>query len=161
MRHPVSSCQERLRSLPSYDPFLCRPSQFICACGRRWVHVCDEAEGCFYAVADPDCEMTRQDCRWPQCKCNGGVGWFELQRYARANQQVHLPALLSDLFGISTSEARRNLAGGGVHLDDLPVTELDATYPALCGRTLRLGKRRSVLLDADVLRRELRVRRRS
>ncbi|HEX7291271.1 MAG TPA: tyrosine--tRNA ligase [Conexibacter sp.] len=57
---------------------------------------------------------------------------------------VHLPAQLAAAFGISTSEARRQLAQGGVKLDgeplaaeplDLPVAELD-------GRVLQLGKRR-------------------
>jgi tyrosyl-tRNA synthetase len=59
---------------------------------------------------------------------------------------VHLPALLARAFGISTSEARRNLAQGGVKLDgeslrngalDLPAAEVD-------GKVLQLGKRRFV-----------------
>jgi tyrosyl-tRNA synthetase len=58
--------------------------------------------------------------------------------------QIHLPALLASAFGISTSEARRNLAQGGVRVDgerlangslDVPATELD-------GKVLQLGKRR-------------------
>jgi tyrosyl-tRNA synthetase len=57
---------------------------------------------------------------------------------------IHLPALLASAFGISTSEARRNLAQGGVRVDgerigngslDLPATELD-------GKVIQLGKRR-------------------
>jgi tyrosyl-tRNA synthetase len=57
---------------------------------------------------------------------------------------VHLPALLADAFGISTSEARRALAQGGVKLGgevvgngrlDLPASEVD-------GKVLQLGKRR-------------------
>ena len=47
--HPIQVCDRRLKSLPNYDPFRCQPSEFICSCGRHWVHVCDEAEGCFYS----------------------------------------------------------------------------------------------------------------
>jgi tyrosyl-tRNA synthetase len=58
--------------------------------------------------------------------------------------EVHLPGLLADAFGISTSEARRALAQGGVKLDgeavgngslDVPAVEID-------GKVLQLGKRR-------------------
>jgi tyrosyl-tRNA synthetase len=60
--------------------------------------------------------------------------------------EVHLPGLLADAFGISTSEARRALAQGGVKLDgeavgngslDVPAVEID-------GKVLQLGKRRFV-----------------
>ncbi len=60
--------------------------------------------------------------------------------------EVHLPALLADAFGISTSEARRSLVQGGVKLDgavvdngrlDLPASDVD-------GKVLQLGKRRFV-----------------
>jgi tyrosyl-tRNA synthetase len=66
--------------------------------------------------------------------------------WPRGASGVHLPALLARAFGISTSEARRNLAQGGVKLDgeslrngalDLPAAEVD-------GKVLQLGKRRFV-----------------
>jgi tyrosyl-tRNA synthetase len=62
---------------------------------------------------------------------------------------VHLPALIAGVFGISSSEARRLIAQGGVKLDgegldpdrlDLPATELG-------GRVLQVGKRRFVRLN--------------
>jgi tyrosyl-tRNA synthetase len=58
--------------------------------------------------------------------------------------EVHLPALLASAFGISTSEARRNLAQGGVKLDGEPVGAdvLDLPAKAVDGRVLQLGKRR-------------------
>jgi tyrosyl-tRNA synthetase len=58
--------------------------------------------------------------------------------------EVHLPALLADAFGISTSEARRNLAQGGVKLDGEAVGNgsLDLPPDAVDGKVLQLGKRR-------------------
>jgi tyrosyl-tRNA synthetase len=56
---------------------------------------------------------------------------------------VHLPALLVDHLGVaSRGEARRLIAGGGVRLDDEPLTDLDIDAARLDGRTLRAGKRR-------------------
>lgn len=59
---------------------------------------------------------------------------------------VHLPALLADAFGLSTSEARRLVAQGAVRLDDVVVAELDISREAAAGRVLRAGKRRFVRL---------------
>jgi tyrosyl-tRNA synthetase len=58
--------------------------------------------------------------------------------------EVHLPALLADAFGISTSEARRSLAQGGVKLDGEAVGNgtLDLPPDAVDGKVLQLGKRR-------------------
>jgi tyrosyl-tRNA synthetase len=64
--------------------------------------------------------------------------------FVPADSVVHLPALLAQAFGISTSEARRSLGQGGVRIDgervadeplDVPVAEVD-------GKVLQLGKRR-------------------
>jgi tyrosyl-tRNA synthetase len=55
---------------------------------------------------------------------------------------VHLPGLLADAFGVTRSEARRQLSQGGVRLDGEPVTEIDVAPEALEGRVLQLGKRR-------------------
>jgi tyrosyl-tRNA synthetase len=58
--------------------------------------------------------------------------------------EVHLPALLADAFGISTSEARRALKQGGVKLDGEAVANgtLDLPPDAVDGKVLQLGKRR-------------------
>jgi tyrosyl-tRNA synthetase len=58
--------------------------------------------------------------------------------------EVHLPALLADAFGISTSEARRALSQGGVKLDGEPVGSgaLDLPVADVDGKVLQLGKRR-------------------
>jgi len=57
---------------------------------------------------------------------------------------AHLPAVLAGAFGISTSEARRALAQGGVRLDGEPLAAepLDRPAAELEGRVLQLGKRR-------------------
>jgi tyrosyl-tRNA synthetase len=57
---------------------------------------------------------------------------------------VHVPALLAAAFGVSTSEARRALAQGGVKLDGDPLAPEPLDRPAddLDGRVLQLGKRR-------------------
>jgi len=60
---------------------------------------------------------------------------------------VHLPELLGDQFGMSRSEARRNIAQGGVRLDGEPVAELDLPAADLDGRVLQVGKRRFLRLQ--------------
>ncbi len=69
----------------------------------------------------------------------------ELQ-WARDDGTVHLPAVIARAFGVSTSEARRSLAQGGVKIDGQPVANgsLDLDAAALDGKVLQLGKRRFV-----------------
>jgi tyrosyl-tRNA synthetase len=57
---------------------------------------------------------------------------------------VHLPVLIKQAFGMSTSEARRMLAQGGVKLDGEPVldAELDLGLADVDGKVLQVGKRR-------------------
>jgi tyrosyl-tRNA synthetase len=58
--------------------------------------------------------------------------------------EVHLPALLQSAFGITTSEARRAVAQGGVRIDGHPVANgsLDVSLDQVAGKVLQLGKRR-------------------
>jgi tyrosyl-tRNA synthetase len=60
------------------------------------------------------------------------------------NGQVHLPALIAGTFEMSTSEARRLLAQGGVKLDgeSLDAERLDVPLEEVSGRVLQVGKRR-------------------
>ena len=67
-----------------------------------------------------------------------------------ASDPVHLPALLADAFGLSTSEGRRLIAQGGVKLDGEPVTELDLPRARLSGVVLQAGKRRFARLNEAV-----------
>ena len=67
-----------------------------------------------------------------------------LSRAELENGVVHLPALLSDHFGTSRSEARRLLAQGGVRLDGEPLGDADLDIPVerLAGATLQVGRRK-------------------
>jgi tyrosyl-tRNA synthetase len=58
--------------------------------------------------------------------------------------EIHVPALLESAFGVSRSEARRLLDGGGVKLDGEPLDgdRLDVPAAELAGRVMQLGKRR-------------------
>ena len=59
---------------------------------------------------------------------------------------VHLPALLADRFGLSTSDARRLIAQGGVKVDGERIDDLDVPRERLAGSLLQAGKRRYVRL---------------
>ena len=59
---------------------------------------------------------------------------------------VHLPAVLGDAFGVSRSEVRRQIAQGGVAVDDEVVNEPDVEAARVDGRVVRMGKRRYVRL---------------
>jgi tyrosyl-tRNA synthetase len=63
-----------------------------------------------------------------------------------AGDPVHLPSVLADTFGLSTSEARRLIAQGGVRLDGETVSELDLPRATLHDALLQAGKRRFVRL---------------
>ena len=63
-------------------------------------------------------------------------------------EPVHLPAVLSAAFGLSTSEARRLIAQGAVRVNGEAVAELDLPRELLAGALLQAGKRRFVRLRA-------------
>jgi tyrosyl-tRNA synthetase len=62
---------------------------------------------------------------------------------------VHLPTLIATGFGLSTSDARRMIAQGGVKLDGEVVQDLDLARSSLGGALLQVGKRRFARIDAD------------
>ncbi len=57
---------------------------------------------------------------------------------------VHLPAALAAAFGLSTSDARRLIAQGGVKVGGAVVAELDLPRERLDGAVVQAGKRRFV-----------------
>jgi tyrosyl-tRNA synthetase len=69
------------------------------------------------------------------------------ERVLPTGDPVHLPAVLADAFGLSTSEARRLIGQGGVKVDGEAVTELDLPRERLAGAVVQAGKRRFVRLN--------------
>src|SRR6187549_1755903 len=63
-----------------------------------------------------------------------------------AGDPVHLPAVLAEAFGLSTSDVRRLVAQGGVKVDDRVVDALDTPRAELVGALVQAGKRRFVRL---------------
>jgi tyrosyl-tRNA synthetase len=66
--------------------------------------------------------------------------------WPKGDGTVHLPALMRGAFGISTSDARRAIAQGGVRVDGEPLQDgrLDVDAGELDGKVLQMGKRRFV-----------------
>ena len=62
----------------------------------------------------------------------------------QAGDPVHLPGALAAVFGLSTSEVRRLIAGGGVKVDGEVVRALDLERAVLSDATVQAGKRRFV-----------------
>jgi tyrosyl-tRNA synthetase len=63
-----------------------------------------------------------------------------------SSDPVHLPALLAEAFGLSTSEARRLIGQGGVKVAGQSVANLDISRSTLAGAVVQAGKRRFVRL---------------
>lgn len=68
----------------------------------------------------------------------------EIEEFALpgGGDEIHLPGLIADAFGISRSESRRLIEQGGVSLDGAAVASLDLQPDQLAGRVLKVGKRR-------------------
>jgi tyrosyl-tRNA synthetase len=68
----------------------------------------------------------------------------EVEEHAFSGDPVHLPAVISDAFGISRSEGRRLIAQGGVKVDGEALSDGQLDFPAddLDGSLLQVGKRR-------------------
>jgi tyrosyl-tRNA synthetase len=65
-----------------------------------------------------------------------------------AGEVIHVPALIREISGLSTSEARRLIAQGGVKLNEAPLRDLDLPRIALEGGLLQVGKRQFARLRA-------------
>jgi len=61
---------------------------------------------------------------------------------------VHLPALMKEIFGLSTSEARRLIDQGGVKVNGSTTADLDLPRGSLVDALLQVGKRQFVRLRA-------------
>jgi tyrosyl-tRNA synthetase len=82
---------------------------------------------------------------------HGAPEQIEELAFASENGAVHVPALIAEAFGVSRSEARRLIDGGGVWLDEraLAAGEHDLPGERLDGAVLRVGKRRFRRLRAS------------
>ena len=61
---------------------------------------------------------------------------------------VHLPALLAETFGQSTSHWRRVIDQGGVKADGRAITAYDVETDALAGAVIQAGKRQFLRIRA-------------
>jgi len=61
-----------------------------------------------------------------------------------ADDPIHLPVLLADAFGLSTSDVRRMIGQGGVKVNGEPFRVLDIARTSLVGATVQAGKRRFI-----------------
>jgi tyrosyl-tRNA synthetase len=87
---------------------------------------------------------------WDRVQRGGGAPTeIEDAGFAATDGVVHMPALIAELFGLSTSQARRLIEQGAVSLDDVRVEALDLTPEVLDGTVLRVGKRRFRRLRAS------------
>jgi tyrosyl-tRNA synthetase len=68
----------------------------------------------------------------------------EVEELTIRGDPVHVPALIAEAFGVSTSEGRRLIAQGGVKIDGKPLSDgrLDLPADELDGAVLQVGKRR-------------------
>src|SRR3546814_15256268 len=64
------------------------------------------------------------------------------------SSDLHLPAVIREVFGLSTSDARRMIAQGGVKLNGAPTADLDLPRASLDDAVLQVGKRQFVRLRA-------------
>ncbi|MGH2958894.1 MAG: tyrosine--tRNA ligase, partial [Solirubrobacterales bacterium] len=69
--------------------------------------------------------------------------------FSANGEDIHVPGLLADAFGMSRSESRRLIEQGGVSLDGEALTSLDMPANQLDGRVLKVGKRRFKRLHAN------------
>jgi tyrosyl-tRNA synthetase len=64
-----------------------------------------------------------------------------------ADDPVHVPSLIREVFEVSGSEARRLVEQGAVRIEGSPCRDQDVPRERLAGKVLRVGKRRFVRLD--------------
>jgi tyrosyl-tRNA synthetase len=138
MRIPDAAMPEYYRLLLGEEPPDSPPNEAKRALGRRLVaRFHDEATA---AAAEEHFDRVFVRREAPE-----EIEELDLSPYAGEDGVlVHVPVLMADAFGISSSEARRLLKQGGVKLDGetLPADTLDVAPGELHGKVLQAGKRR-------------------
>ncbi len=99
-----------------------------------------ELTAIYHGAAAADHEVAE----WDRVQRGGGLpSEIEEAVFAAAvGVPVHLPALIGEIFGLSSSEGRRLIEQGAVSLDEVRVDDLDVEAERLDGAVLRVGKRR-------------------
>jgi tyrosyl-tRNA synthetase len=139
MRIPDAAMPEYYRLLLGEElPVELSPNEAKRALGRRIVERFHDAAAA--AAAEEHFNRLFVDRQAPE-----EIEELDLSPYAgKDGVLVHIPVLMADAFGISSSEARRLLKQGGVKLDGetLGADALDLSPADLDGRVLQAGKRR-------------------
>jgi tyrosyl-tRNA synthetase len=138
MRLPDEAMPEYFRLLLGAEVPTCPPNEAKRELGRRIVARFHDEDAAVAAEEHFDRLFVRREA--PE-----EIDDLDLGPYAGADGvMVHLPVLMADAFGISSSEARRLLKQGGVKLDGetVPAETLDVAPGELDGRVLQAGKRR-------------------
>jgi tyrosyl-tRNA synthetase len=91
---------------------------------------------------------TRAEAHFTRVVREGGAPEDVPEHPLPAGEAVHLPAVLSAAFGLSTSEARRLIAQGAVRVNGEAVSGLDVPRQQLEDALVQAGKRRFVRLRA-------------
>jgi tyrosyl-tRNA synthetase len=146
MRIPDEAMAEYYRLLLGEPlPAELAPNEAKRALGRRIV-------GRFHDAAAADAAEEHFNRLFVERRAPEEIEDLDLSPYAGEDGAlVHLPVLMADAFGISSSEARRLLGQGGVKLDGeaLPADALDIPPAELDGKVLQAGKRRFRRLCLD------------
>ena len=139
MRIPDPAMEEYYRLLLGEEmPGDLAPNEAKRALGRRIVERFHDAEAAEAAVAHFNRLFVDREA--PE-----EIDDLDLSGYAGEDGVlVHIPVLMADAFGISSSEARRLIKQGGVKLDGeaLAADTLDLAPADLDGKVLQAGKRR-------------------
>jgi len=99
------------------------------------------------AIYHDGAAAAHETAEWDRVQRGGGrPSEIETAQFSAAENPVHLPALIAEVFAISRSEARRLIEQGAVSLDDVVLDGVDMAPESLDGRILRVGKRRFVRL---------------
>jgi tyrosyl-tRNA synthetase len=137
MRIPDEAMPEYYRLLLGGEVPAGPPNEAKRELGRRIVERFHDAEAAEAAEAHFDRLFVQREA--PE-----EIEEVDLSRYTSDGVLVHIPVLMADAFGISSSEARRLLKQGGVKLDGetLAADALDIAPGELDGKVLQAGKRR-------------------
>jgi len=61
-------------------------------------------------------------------------------------RETHLPALISEMFDMPRSEARRCIAQGAVRIDGMVTTDMDVAAITIRGARLEVGRAHSAFI---------------